>query len=338
MRIAAARAMQITRLWGVVLAGGEGKRLAALTRALYGVELPKQFAVLEGGRSLLQATLDRMGALIPRERTVVVVSAAYEAIARRQLAAYPGVDIAVQPTNLDTGPGILFPLARIRARDPGAHVAIFPSDHHLADATPMLEAIRRITAWRGPGAGRLVLIGVVPHRAETDYGWILPGQQLLRSLAVSAVHRFVEKPHAELAETMLHAGGLWNTFISAGSLSSYWHLARRYLESHARRFEAYVRCVDHPCEADALADAYAQMTPASFSRAVLQRSGRLGVARVDGTGWSDWGSPQRVFASLEGTAHMDALLARIGGDGSSTPLAQLGWGSHAPRPSPQAPS
>jgi hypothetical protein len=48
------------RLWAIVLAVGEGKRLAPLTRALYGRELPKQCAVLHRGRSLLQTTMDRV--------------------------------------------------------------------------------------------------------------------------------------------------------------------------------------------------------------------------------------------------------------------------------------
>jgi len=74
------------RLWAIVLAAGDGKRLAPLTRALYGRELPKQFAVLHRGRSLLQTTMDRVAPLVPPERTVVVVGRAHEGLARRQIA------------------------------------------------------------------------------------------------------------------------------------------------------------------------------------------------------------------------------------------------------------
>jgi hypothetical protein len=37
-----------SNLWAIVLAGGEGRRLRALTRCLYGEERPKQYAVLTG--------------------------------------------------------------------------------------------------------------------------------------------------------------------------------------------------------------------------------------------------------------------------------------------------
>ena len=52
------------RLWGVVLAGGEGVRLRALARQICGDERPKQYLPLFGDRTLLRETLDRI-ALAP---------------------------------------------------------------------------------------------------------------------------------------------------------------------------------------------------------------------------------------------------------------------------------
>ena len=48
--------------WTIVLAGGDGVRLRELTRALHGEALPKQFAIIHRGRSLLQATVARAAA------------------------------------------------------------------------------------------------------------------------------------------------------------------------------------------------------------------------------------------------------------------------------------
>jgi hypothetical protein len=56
------------------------------------------------------------------------------------------------------------------------------------------------------------------------------------------------------------------------------------------------------------------MTPANFSRAILSHARSLVVAPVAGTGWSDWGSPQRVFASLAGRPGHEKLVQRIRGD------------------------
>lgn len=41
-------------LSAIVLAGGQGIRLRALTRQMYGEERPKQYAVLTGAKSLLR--------------------------------------------------------------------------------------------------------------------------------------------------------------------------------------------------------------------------------------------------------------------------------------------
>ncbi|MBL0219510.1 MAG: hypothetical protein IPQ07_37285 [Myxococcales bacterium] len=47
------------------------------------------------------------------------------------------------------------------------------------------------------------------------------------------------------------------------------------------------------------------MTSANFSRDVLAHAPALAVVPVTGSGWSDWGSPARVFASLEGDGESD---------------------------------
>ena len=72
-------------LWAVVLAGGEGTRLRPLVRHVCGDERPKQFSPLFGARTLLGQTLDRVGLLIPPERTVVVTLQAHARYVERDL-------------------------------------------------------------------------------------------------------------------------------------------------------------------------------------------------------------------------------------------------------------
>ena len=294
----------------VVLAGGEGKRLVSLTRALYGTDLPKQFAALDGDRSLLQQTVERALALTTADRISVIVTGQREAIAREQLAAYPGVELVVQPRGLDTGPGLLLPLIRILARAHRTRVVFLPSDHYLSSSAPLLEALR--TAAHGALADRIALIGVTPTGPEVEYGWIVGGAHIGQTGAVAVTH-FEEKPEPHRAEQLWQRGGLWNTFISAGPASAFWGLARRHVPRHAAAFESYATRIGRADEHRALEAAYDAMSPANFSRDVLAHAQSLAAIPVHGTGWSDWGSPKRVFASLRGTASHARLVARIRG-------------------------
>jgi len=310
MRGLAAADLSIKRRWAVVLAAGDGTRLRPLTRLLYGEDLPKQFAAIDGERSLVQVTLDRLAARFPRERTVVVVGKSHEAVARRQLRGYEGVDLVVQPRNLGTGPGLLLPLARIRARDRGARVAVFPADHFVSRPEPLLAGVESaLDAAERPG---LTLIGVQPDRAETEYGWIVPERGASGSVtAIQGVRRFVEKPQRALAEELLRQGALWNTFICIGRLGEFRAAAFRQMPRVARLLERYTERVGRPDEGGFLDQLYAQMEPANFSRDVLEKEQGLGVVAVKDSGWSDWGTPRRVFESLRGMRSGQHLLMRL---------------------------
>jgi len=287
----------------VVLAGGEGTRLAPLTRALYGVELPKQFAVIAGERSLLQQTIERARLLAPLDHIVVVVTAPRDAIAREQLAPYPGVELVVQPRNLDTGPGLLLPLARVLARDRSARVVVLPSDHYVPEPAPLVAALRATA--RDAARDRVALVGVAPTAPELEYGWIVRGARIPNSAAF-AIDCFAEKPEPAVVERLWRGGALWNTFISTGPARAFWELARAFLPHHARVLESQCGAIEIESKIDA---AYRALPPANFSRDVLARAPALAVVPVAGTGWSDWGSPARVLASLAGTPSHARLVA-----------------------------
>ncbi len=292
-------------LWTVILAAGEGSRLSSLTRALHGEARPKQFAMLDGARSLLQITLDRVAELAPPERTIVVVGRHHARFADEQLGGR-GVRVLRQPRNLDTGPGLMLPLSAIRRVDPDAPVAFFPSDHHVPEPAPFLAAVREALAATATHPELVTLLGAAPERPETEYGWITPGPPIRDAGPLRAVAAFVEKPALDVARHLLRQGALWNTFASVGRVSAFWRACEETLPCHAARFDAVLAAehdLDDPRVLDRLYDA---MSPASFSHDVLERASSLAVAEVAGSGWSDLGSPVRVRESLS-DADLSAL-------------------------------
>jgi mannose-1-phosphate guanylyltransferase len=299
-------------LWAVVLAAGEGSRMASLTRALYGHEVPKQFAALDGDKTLLQRTMDRIAPVTPPERTVVVVSDAYEELARTQLADYPGVEIVTQPGNLGTGPGILLPLAHVLARAPQASVAVYPSDHHVRRTEPFCDAVERAVTVAKISDSGVALLGAAAERAAVDLGWIVRGNRLGGQLDRAwQVHRFVEKPPEPLAMLLLGTGGLWNTMVIGGKARAVWELARRHIPEQTRTFDAYLKQVGHPNVRQSRELLYRQMLPADFSREVLQVARGLAVVPLIDSGWFDCGTPERLFEWLKATPEMHGLLQRL---------------------------
>jgi mannose-1-phosphate guanylyltransferase len=301
-------------VWAIVLAAGEGSRMAALTKALYGHELPKQFAALDSDKTLLQRTMDRIAPLVPPRRTVVVVAEPYAELAREQLQHYPGVEIVTQPLNLGTGPGILLPLAHVLARDPHADVAVFPSDHHVRRTDPFVETVQRARRVAEACESGVALLGAAAERPAADLGWIVRGPQLGGHLGRAwRVHRFVEKPPESVAMLLLGTGSLWNTMVIAGKGQALWQLARRHLPAQVALFEQYLGAIGQPRAAAAREALYQALVPGDFSREVLQVAEGLAVVPLIDAGWFDCGTPERLLEWLRNTPEMEPMLLRLQG-------------------------
>lgn len=300
-RLSAMTTLDSDRTWAIVLAGGEGTRLASLTAALYGRPLPKQFAAIDGSRSMLQATLARVEQIVPRERIVVIIGPAHLELARAQLATFAGVTLLVQPASAGTAVAILYGLAWIRAHDRGAGVLVFPSDHYVADDRGFIAAV--VAAAGASRPGRLVLVGTHPDAPDPEYGWIVPGRAL--EPGAWLVDRFVEKPDRATAERLQHAGALWNTFVLAAPATTLDQLAHAHLPIHAARFDAWA------FGAGSVAEAFRELPAADFSRDVLQHAPDLVVAAMPNVGWNDWGTPTRVLSSLRGQPAERRLRDRL---------------------------
>ena len=196
---------EVEGFWAVVPAGGAGTRLWPLSRAGH----PKFLLDLTGsGRSLLQATIDRLAPLTG-DHVVVVTGAAHADAVRGQLPGLPADRVLAEPAPRDSMAAIGLAAAVVERTDPGAVIGSFAADHVIPDADAFRAAVRE--AVEVAREGHLVTLGVEPTHPATGFGYIRAGERLDGFPTALRAVEFVEKPDAERAAGYLAAGGYrWN--------------------------------------------------------------------------------------------------------------------------------
>jgi mannose-1-phosphate guanylyltransferase len=284
--------------WAVVLAAGDGTRLAALTTGANGESVPKQYCSLNGDGSLLHDALERAQRVAPRERRCTIVAAAHERYWRRLLWSSPRGNIIVQPRNCGTANGVLLAVLQVLARDPLADIVFLPADHHVRDESALATSLEQAVSAVHRHPEDIALIGIEPDELDPDLGYIVPQRNLFRGVA--RVAQFVEKPSQERARVLLQSGAVWNSFIFAAHGPALLGLIRAHMPSVVEDMDtALALDARRGGEPLALQQLYDDLPLVDFSKAIVQRCPeRLRVITAPSCGWSDLGTPERVAAAL----------------------------------------
>jgi len=288
--------------WGIILAGGDGTRLRSLTKLISGDERPKQFCRILDEESLLEKTVKRVEIGIPRSNILLSLTRTHEKFYGDLFDIFNQSQLVVQPANLGTAPAILYGLVRIARVSPEASVTFFPSDHYLSDDEIFMRQVESAFEGVEREPGKIVLLGITPSSAETEYGWIEPESRNYDNNPESLmrVRRFWEKPEKSTAVELLQRRCLWNSFVMTGKVSAFLNMISRSLPGLYHDFMRACDMFGTPSESDAVEYIYEKLTPSNFSQRVLEVSTKnLMVLAVRDIEWSDLGEPGRVLSTLE---------------------------------------
>lgn len=272
-------------IFPVVLAGGAGTRLWPMSRQQY----PKQFLGLMSDQSILQETVLRAGrGFAP---PILVTGGDYRFLVAeqlRQIRVQPA-EIILEPVARNTAPAISVAALIVAETDPGAVLLVMPSDHAIRDAAAFSHAIE--VAARAAEAGKLVTFGITPSGPKTGYGYIRQASPMAGVDGVFSIERFVEKPEATVAESMLaEAGWLWNSGIFAFRADRYIEELERYEPAILAACREVVAKREKDLDFSRLDETAFSAAPSiSIDYAVMERTEDAVVVPVD-MGWSDLGS------------------------------------------------
>ena len=129
------------------MAGGFGTRFWPESRA----DRPKQLLPLAGGRTMIQATVDRLGDLVPRDRVLVVTNERLVEPIAAQLPQVPREAILGEPCKRDTAPCIGLAALYVMRHDPDAMMLVMPADHVIRPDAAFQGAVRQAVRWSTSG-------------------------------------------------------------------------------------------------------------------------------------------------------------------------------------------
>lgn len=285
--------------WVIVLAGGEGDRMRSFTETRYGQHRPKQYCAFTGGKSMIEHTFDRALDAAAPERLVTILGKGHSRYLLEHNPIHIPGHVMEQPENLDTGPGVFLPLAKVMSQDPDALVAIFPSDHFIDNRRRFRGVVQAAFRLAKQLPQQLILLSAPPDRPEPEYGWICAGAALPAGGA-RLVKGFQEKPGEAAAERLYRDGGLWNTMIVVAKAAALWDLAWKVQPDMIGILEGLRNRMGAPGEDQAIAAAYRGLRRSNFSRDFLEKVTDWTVALpMRGVTWCDWGRPERVLKSLD---------------------------------------
>lgn len=195
----------------VILAGGKGERFWPLSRK----QRPKQFLSLDGsGRSLLQATADRLLDLANGWQGLWVITASHIAeTVKQQLPDLPTENILVEVEGRDTAPAVAWATLEIARRcGEDAVIGFFPADHWIGDRDAFYQTLHAAEALATQHAA-ITTLSITPTYPSTGYGYIEQGEKigLFNTCPGFKVSRFTEKPDLTTAERFVASGNYgWN--------------------------------------------------------------------------------------------------------------------------------
>jgi mannose-1-phosphate guanylyltransferase len=288
--------------YAVILAGGRGTRFWPRSRT----RTPKQLLNIVGKETMLQQTVARLRPLVPAERIWTVTNTEQAADVRKQLPAAARNHALSEPVGRNTTAAIALAAIHVRHAARGdALLAVLPADHYIAQPQGYRELVRAaLDVAREPG--RVVVLGILPTRPETGFGYIERMGENLRpaGFPVFAVRRFTEKPELQLAKEYIASGNYhWNAGMFFWRISTFLENLQRHLPKTHAALESLAEHIGKRSYERKLRAIYPKLENISVDYAILETATRAeGPPRVfeipAEIGWSDIGSWGAVYELL----------------------------------------
>ena len=136
-----------------ILAGGSGTRFWPRSRRARA----KQVLALDGERSMLQQTVERLKPIAGLDKTWIITNEYLAHEIADQLPGLPAAQLVREPVARNTAPACGLAAFLIERQNPDAVLGVFPSDHVIGDEPRFLKALQKGIQVAAAGDNMVVL-------------------------------------------------------------------------------------------------------------------------------------------------------------------------------------
>ena len=276
----------------LIMAGGVGSRFWPLSRR----EKPKQFLDIIGtGETLIQQTYKRFKSICPEENVYVVTSHEHKDLVTEQLGIDPERVLA-EPLRRNTAPCIAYGTFRIKSENPGAVIAVTPSDHLILKEEEFCRVMGNAFEFAEKN-NSLLTLGIKPDRPETGYGYIQANEKkpVEGFEKLLKVKTFTEKPDIDLARVFIESGDFyWNSGIFIWNVNSILGALEKHLPDIYSVFEEGKELFGTNLEESFIIQTYASCGSISIDYGIMEKADNVFVMCAD-VGWSDLGTWSSLY-------------------------------------------
>jgi mannose-1-phosphate guanylyltransferase len=306
-------------LHAVIMAGGAGSRFWPESRA----QRPKQLLRMVGARTMIRATVDRLGDLVPSGRVLVATTVELAGKIAAELPELPREAILAEPCKRNTAPCIGLAALHLSRDDPDATMVVMPADHVIGPDESFRETIRSAAELVDRRPERIVTFGIRPSYPAESFGYIERGEPLesgsgsgrlpsetpptkppsetppTKLPPVYHVQQFREKPDAQTAAKYVASGRYyWNSGIFVWKARTILAALAQHQPEMYGRLERIAAAAGTARFDEVLSAEFAAIKGISIDYAVMEHAAEVLVIEAP-FDWDDLGSWQSL-ARLRG--------------------------------------
>ena len=277
----------------VILSGGSGTRLWPTSRKKF----PKQLLKLNGAKSMIQRTVDRVTHL---QDPILVCNEEQRFMIAKQLQEVDcSATLIVEPCSRNTAPAIAVAALHAISQGQDPLLLVQPADHLIGDQEAFQIALD--AALLLAESDKIVTFGVPPAVADTGFGYIKVSSGSGGSCSAGErIERFVEKPDLATATQYLSSGDyFWNSGMFLFKASVYLNQLQKHnpeMFSHCQQafaesvLQAGAVCLSEPlfslCPSD------------SIDYAIMEKTNSAWLVPLN-TSWKDLGNWSAMWEAAD---------------------------------------